>query len=118
MKKLSILLSFRSGLQLSRTQNQNGSFEYKVIKISDFTPSGTLNFENEEKITLTHPISENHLTQEGDALVRLKAPLSAVYIDKKALELYFLLFRIKKSHPCKRRFTQKSHCAMRDLNNF
>lgn len=91
MKKLGILSSFRSGLQLSRAQNQNGneSFEYKVIKISDFTPSGTLNVENGEKITFANPIPESHLTQEGDVLVRLKAPLSAAYINKKSAGAVF-----------------------------
>lgn len=84
MRKLESLASFHSGLQLSRMQNQEDDkgFSYKVIKISDFGDFGTLNLENTEHITFSKPISEDNMTQEGDVLVRLKAPLSAVYITK------------------------------------
>lgn len=84
MRKLESLASFHSGLQLSRMQNQkdNESFSYKVIKISDFGDFGTLGLENTERITFSKPISESNMTQEGDVLIRLKAPLSAIYVTK------------------------------------
>lgn len=82
MGKLGSLSSFRSGLQLSRAQNQGGdrNFLYKIIKISDFDDFGTLDLENTEQIAFPKSIPEANLTQEGDVLVRLKAPLQAVYI--------------------------------------
>lgn len=84
MGKLKNLASFHSGLQLSRVQHQedNEGFSYKVIRISDFGNFGTLKLENIEQITFSKPIPKSNLTQEGDVLVRLKAPLSAVYITK------------------------------------
>lgn len=84
MKKLGDISYFHSGLQLSRAQNQQGAnnISYKIIKISDFTHLETLDLCNTEKITLSKSIPINNLTQEGDVLVRLKAPLSAVYITK------------------------------------
>lgn len=82
MGKLGSLSSFCSGLHLSRSQNEGGggSFSYKVIKISNFGDLGTLDLENAEQIAFSKSIPESNLTQEGDVLVRLKAPLKAVYI--------------------------------------
>lgn len=82
MGKLGSLSSFHSGLQLSRAQNQGGdrNFLYKIIKISDFDDFGTLDLEDTEQIAFPKSIPEANLTQEGDVLVRLKAPLQAVYI--------------------------------------
>lgn len=90
MQNLGALASFRSGLHLSTTQSQKGEgrFEYKIIKISDFTSSATLQY-RDEKIISSNPIANNNLTQEKDILIRLKPPLIAVYITKEYEGLAF-----------------------------
>ncbi|ANV97416.1 hypothetical protein BBW65_00650 [Helicobacter enhydrae] len=84
MRKLGDLSSFRSGLQLSRSQNQkdDADFSYRVIRISNFGDLGTLDLRDLDQVAFAKPILKDNLTQEGDVLVRLKAPLKAVYITK------------------------------------
>ncbi len=76
----------RTGLVLSRKKQQFVSFEsviYKQIGLRCFNSSTSLDKTQTDDFASAEVINDKYLTQEGDVVVRLRSPATAVYIDKK-----------------------------------
>ncbi len=75
----------RTGLVLSRKKQKFVSFEsfkYKQIGLRCFTSSTSLDKTQMDDFVSAEIINDKYLTQEGDVVVRLRSPGTAVYIDK------------------------------------
>ena len=77
--------TIRTGLVLSRKKQQFASFEgviYKQIGLRCFSSSTSLDKTQMDNFVTNEMINDKYNTQEGDVIVRLRSPSTAVYIDK------------------------------------
>ncbi len=84
-RKLQDISSIRTGLVLNRykfTSKSKEMYSYKQIGLRCFTPSIFLDKNKVEVFESKRPIEDKYFTKEGDVLVRLRAPMSAVYITR------------------------------------
>ena len=75
----------RTGLVTARKKAQLDSVEkigYRQISLRYFGFGVKLNRVESETFESKEPVNEKYLTQQGDVVVRLRAPSSAVYIEK------------------------------------
>ncbi|NFO15078.1 restriction endonuclease subunit S [Clostridium botulinum] len=100
--KLSKIADISSGLVLARKKAlTNKGFDYEVLTLKSLNENGYIeddfldNFISEEKI------KEQYLTKEGDIVVRLSTPNTAVYIEKEQegiiIPSLFIIIRIHSS---------------------
>ena len=99
-KKLGKLASVRTGLVIARKKAKLDSqykIEYEQISLRYFGRGIKLNRFEKELFVSAENIDRKYLTQEGDVVVRLRAPSSAVYIGKedKGLLIHSLLAVIR-----------------------
>ena len=83
--KLGNLSTVRTGLVISRKKAKLDSpnkIEYEQISLRCFDNGIKLDKSKKEIFTSAEKIDAKYLTQEGDVIVRLRAPSSAVYIEK------------------------------------
>ena len=83
--KLANLSAVRTGLVISRKKAKLDSpnkIEYEQISLRCFDNGIKLDKSKKEIFTSAEKIDAKYLTQEGDVVVRLRAPSSAVYIEK------------------------------------
>ena len=83
--KLANLSTVRTGLVISRKKAKLDSpnkIEYEQISLRCFDNGIKLDKSKKEIFTSAEKIDAKYLTQEGDVVVRLRAPSSAVYIEK------------------------------------
>ncbi|MEK4801056.1 restriction endonuclease subunit S [Oceanobacillus sp. FSL K6-0118] len=94
----------KTGLVLSR---KKAEFEhetmatYKLITLRNITNDGTIDSTTYEEFKSNDVLDSHYFTQEGDVLIRLSHPNTAVYIDKEASGLlipsYFAIIKVDKS---------------------
>ena len=85
--KLDALAKIRIGLPLIRKKgdiHDDIFFRYKSVTLKSFSRTGVLLHNELDEFIATEELNENYITQEGDILVRLRAPNLAVYIDAKS----------------------------------
>jgi len=83
--KLGNIATVRTGLVVARKKSQLDSvnrIEYKQISLRYFDTGVKLNKSDPDVFESTEEIGTKYLAQEGDVVVRLRAPSSAVYIEK------------------------------------
>ena len=83
--KLGNLSTVRTGLVISRKKAQLDSpdkIEYEQISLRCFDNGVKLDKSKIDIFISAEKIDAKYLTQEGDVIVRLRAPSSAVYIEK------------------------------------
>ncbi|EQB37045.1 hypothetical protein M948_10225 [Virgibacillus sp. CM-4] len=91
----------KTGLVLSR---KKAAFEhetkatYKLITLRNITDDGTIDLTSLEEFKSNDVLDNHYFTQEGDVLIRLSHPNSAVFIDKEASGLlipsYFAIIKV------------------------
>ena len=75
----------RTGLVLARKKAQTNfkhSITYEQVGLRCFSSTVKLDRHHTDKFNATEKIDDKYLTIEGDVLVRLRSPASALYIDK------------------------------------
>jgi restriction endonuclease S subunit len=78
-------ITVRTGLVVARKKAKPDSLEsisYKQIGLRCFTSSIMLDKTQTDDFVSAEVINDKYLTQEGDVVVRLRSPSTAVYIDK------------------------------------
>jgi len=92
----------RTGLVLSRKEallDENGQI-YRALSLKDVAEDGQILLTGIENYSAVEPLKEEYFTREGDVLLRLSAPYTAVIITKKESGLlvpsHFAIIRTKK----------------------
>ncbi|MCB4760493.1 MAG: restriction endonuclease subunit S [Sulfurovum sp.] len=83
--QLNEMASIRTGLVISRKKAQLDSgykIEYEQISLRCFGAGVKLDKTQKDIFVSSEEIDSKYFTQEGDVVVRLRAPSSAVYIEK------------------------------------
>ncbi|MCB4762143.1 MAG: restriction endonuclease subunit S [Sulfurovum sp.] len=88
--QLNEMASIRTGLVISRKKAQLDSgykIEYEQISLRCFGAGVKLDKTQKDIFVSSEEIDGKYFTQEGDVVVRLRAPSSAVYIEKEDVGL-------------------------------
>lgn len=100
--KLGEIATIRIGLVLAR-KKANIEYEikntYKLITLKNIEDNGAFNKEPFETFESNDQLDEGYFTEEGDILIRLSHPYTAIYIDKSKAGLlvpsYFALIKLR-----------------------
>ncbi|OZU89413.1 restriction endonuclease [Virgibacillus indicus] len=94
----------KTGLVLSRKKvefEHETMSTYKLITLRNITNDGTIDLTTYDEFKSNDVLDSHYFTQEGDVLIRLSHPNTAVYIDKEASGLlipsYFAIIKVDKS---------------------
>jgi len=74
----------RMGVVLSRkkaTTNSNHCKKYKTLTLKSFREEGILELDDLEEFESAEELDDKYLSQEGDVVIRLSYPNTAIYID-------------------------------------
>ncbi|MEW5831684.1 MAG: restriction endonuclease subunit S [Campylobacterota bacterium] len=85
--KVGKISDIRIGLPLARKKgdiHDDQFFRYKAVTLKAFSSTGQLLHDELDEFIASEELSESYITQEGDILVRLREPNTAVYIDKES----------------------------------
>ena len=100
--KLADIAEVRSGLVLARKKaslDYDIKENYRLISLKNIDDDGALNEEAFESFASNDRLNEEYFTQEGDILIRLSAPYTAISIDKRTAGLlvpsYFSIIKLK-----------------------
>ena len=79
--RLGEIATVRSGLVLSRKQaTEKTDYRYKLLNLRSLTPDG-INIADTDVFDATEPLNFEYLSHEGDVIVRLSAPYTAIVVD-------------------------------------
>lgn len=90
MMKLEKLSIIRIGLPLIRKKgdiHDDQFFRYNAVTLKAFSSTGHLLHDELDEFIANEELNESYITHEGDILVRLREPNTAVYIDKESTGL-------------------------------
>lgn len=94
----------KTGLVLSRKKaafKDEAKATYKLINLRNIKDDGIINLATFEEFDSNDVLDDHYFTQEGDVLIRLSHPNTAVYIDKEASGLlipsYFAIIKVDKT---------------------
>ena len=80
--KLGTVATIRSGLVLSRKLSRELSpFRYPLLNLRAIHPDGYILPGSLEVFYATEPLRQEYLTQQGDIIIRLSIPYTAILID-------------------------------------
>lgn len=80
--KLQDFASVRSGLVLSRKQSKEPTeYRYHLINLRCIQQEGSIDLNELDIYEAKEPLKEEYLSKQGDIIVRLTAPYTAVLID-------------------------------------
>jgi len=92
----------KTGLVLSRKKAEikyDAKATYKLITLKNIAENGVVINDAFEEFVSNDKLDEHYFTKEGDVLMRLNYPHTAVFIEKKYSELlvpsYFFIFKSK-----------------------
>ena len=81
--KLEKIADISTGLVLSRKKSSNNEgFVYELLTLKSFNENGYIEDEYLDNFISEEKIKSQYLTQEGDIIVRLSSPNTAIYITK------------------------------------
>lgn len=81
--KLDEIADISTGLVLARKKSStNKGFKYELLTLKSFNENGYIEDEYLDDFTSEEKIKNQYLTQEGDIIVRLSSPNTAIYITK------------------------------------
>lgn len=100
--KVGEIAEVRTGLVLAR-KKATVKYEikkiYKLITLKNIEDKGVFNEEAFEIFESNDELNKEYFTEEGDLLIRLSAPYTTIYIDKRRAGLlvpsYFSIIRLK-----------------------
>ncbi len=84
-RKIGDIASITTGLVVKRKQAElpeEAKKKYKMLTLKSFEQDGWLNVEELEDFESNEILDDKYLTQEGDVIVRLSYPNTAIVIDK------------------------------------
>lgn len=80
--KLGTVATIRSGLVLSRKLSREiSSYRYPLLNLRAIHPDGYILPDSLEVFYATEPLRQDYLTQQGDIIIRLSIPYTAILID-------------------------------------
>lgn len=98
--KLGDISTIRTGLVLSRKQARGPSgkkIPYQLLNLRSINPKGYIDTDQLDVFEASEKLTDDYLTCEGDVLVRMSAPYTAVFIDKDTsgfvVSSYFIIIR-------------------------
>ncbi len=98
------IADIRIGLVITRKKartNSETKIQYKLITLKNIEADGSFNDEEFEVFNSIEILNDEYFTKEGDILLRMSEPHTAVYIDKSKEGLlipsYFAIIKIKNS---------------------
>lgn len=81
--KLEKIADISTGLVLARKKSSNNEgFAYELLTLKSFNENGYIEDEYLDDFISEEKIKSQYLTQEGDVIVRLSSPNTAIYITK------------------------------------
>lgn len=99
--QLGDIANIKTGLVLSRKKVEieyEAKATYKLLSLKNIGEDGTFINESFEEFASNDILDDHYFTQEGDVLIRLSHPYTAVYIDKKHSGLlvpsYFAMIKV------------------------
>lgn len=102
--KLSEIAHIRIGLVLSRKKskkNNGKNFTYKTLTLNSIEPGGSVDMSRLEEYHAAMQISDKYITKEGDIIIRLSEPNTAVHINNELAGLVvpsqFDIIKVKRS---------------------
>lgn len=79
---LGTVATVRSGLVLSRkVARELSSYRYPLLNLRAIHPDGYILPDSLELFCATEPLRQEYLTQQGDIIIRLSVPYTAILID-------------------------------------
>lgn len=79
---LGTVAAIRSGLVLSRKLSREiSSYRYPLLNLRAIHPDGYILPDSLEVFYATEPLRQDYLTQQGDIIIRLSIPYTAILID-------------------------------------
>lgn len=86
MHKLHEVFSVNTGVVFKRLEVAPGvsGCEYKLVTLKSMNENGYLEVEFFEDLTSKKEISEKHIAQLGDVIVRLSSPYTAAFVDNES----------------------------------
>ncbi len=79
---LGTVATIRSGLVLSRKLSREiSSYRYPLLNLRAIHPDGYILSDSLEVFYATEPLRQEYLTQQGDIIIRLSIPYTAILID-------------------------------------
>lgn len=96
--KLSEVATVRSGLVLSRKESKSPTaYSYPLLTLRAIQPTGSIDLSKIDTFTAKEMLDTEYLAREGDIIIRLSQPYTAVLIDKvtsgMVLSSYFAIIR-------------------------
>jgi restriction endonuclease S subunit len=80
------IAKIRTGLVATRKKKADSgkqSFEYKLLNLKCVADNGQIHVEYAEQFMLSEQLKSDYITQQNDILVRLSAPYTSVFINRK-----------------------------------
>lgn len=94
----------KTGLVLSRKKSKieyDARAIYKLLSLKNISEDGIIVNESFDEFLSNEDLDEHYFTEEGDVLMRLSQPYTAVYIDKEQSGLlvpsYFAIIKLNKA---------------------
>jgi len=96
--KLSEVATVRSGLVLSRKESKSPTaYSYPLLTLRAIQPTGSIDLSKIDTFTAKEMLDTEYLAREGDIIIRLSQPYTAVLIDivtsGMVLSSYFAIIR-------------------------
>ena len=96
--KLSEVATVRSGLVLSRKESKSPTaYSYPLLTLRAIQPTGSIDLSKIDTFTAKEMLDTEYLAREGDIIIRLSQPYTAVMIDEATSGLvissYFAIIR-------------------------
>ena len=100
--KLESMAFVRSGLVLGRKSSQDRSeYQYPLLNLRSIQPDGTIDVSLCEIFFSTECLNPEYLTRDGDVVIRLTAPYTAVVITQETegfvIPSSFIVVRVKRN---------------------
>jgi restriction endonuclease S subunit len=99
--QLGAIAEIKTGLVLSRKKAEiefDAKATYKLLSLKNISEDGTIINESFDEFISNEVLEEHYFTKEGDVLMRLSQPYTAVYIDKEQTGLlapsYFAIIKV------------------------
>lgn len=100
--QLGDIAKIKTGLVLSRKKaeiNYNAKAKYKLITLKNITDNGLIDIDSYEEFVSNDELDNHYFTKEGDVLMRLSHPHTAVFIEKQHSGLlipsYFAIIKVE-----------------------
>ncbi|MCU5052771.1 restriction endonuclease subunit S [Bacillus cereus] len=100
--QLGDIAKIKTGLVLSRKKaeiNYNAKAKYKLITLKNITDNGLIDIDSYEEFVSNDELDGHYFTKEGDVLMRLSHPHTAVFIEKQHSGLlipsYFAIIKVE-----------------------